>query len=61
MRLVVAIANQRGWSMHQLLVKSIFLNEPLDEEVYVSQPLGFMIQGLEEKVYRLRKALYSLK
>jgi len=47
--------------MHQLLVKSIFLNEPLDEEVYVSQPLGFMIQGLEEKVYRLRKALYSLK
>jgi hypothetical protein len=33
----------------------------LREEVYVEQPQGFVIQGEEEKVYKLRKALYGLK
>jgi hypothetical protein len=33
-RLVVAIATYKNWSMHQLDVKSAFLNGPLDEEVY---------------------------
>ncbi|MCI22454.1 retrovirus-related pol polyprotein from transposon tnt 1-94, partial [Trifolium medium] len=42
-------------------VKSAFLNGPLDEEVYVSQPPGFTKEGKEEMVYRLNKALYGLK
>jgi hypothetical protein len=33
----------------------------LKEELYAEQPLGFIIQGEEEKVYKLRKALYGLK
>jgi len=33
----------------------------LKEEVYVTQPLGFMIEGSEEMVYRLKKALYGQK
>jgi hypothetical protein len=40
-------------------VKSAFLNEELNEEVYVAQPPGFVIKGQEEKVYRLKKALYG--
>ena len=59
-RLVVAIAIIRGWSMHQLDVKSAFLNEPLDKEVYVIQPPGFEILDQEE-ILRLRKSLYDLK
>lgn len=47
--------------MHHMDVKSAFLNGPLEEEVYVSQPPGFEIKGSEEKVYRLNKALYGLK
>jgi hypothetical protein len=40
-------------------VKSAFLNGDLKEEVYVHQPLGFAIPGKEDKVLRLRKALYG--
>ncbi|GKG37740.1 gag-pol polyprotein, partial [Tanacetum coccineum] len=39
-------------------IKTAFLNGPLKEEVYVSQPDGFVDP---EEVYRLRKALYGLK
>ncbi|GAU51473.1 hypothetical protein TSUD_95880 [Trifolium subterraneum] len=60
-RIVVAIAAYNGWKMHQLDVKSAFLNGPLEEEVYVKQPPGFEVKGQEQKVYRLRKALYGLK
>ncbi|GJW26172.1 gag-pol polyprotein [Tanacetum coccineum] len=42
-------------------VKTTFLNGPLKEEVYVSQPDGFIDPDHLEKVYRLRKALYGLK
>jgi hypothetical protein len=42
-------------------VKSAFLNDDLKEEVYVHQPPGFVIPGKENKVLRLRKALYGLR
>lgn len=42
-------------------VKSVFLNGPLEEEVFVMQSLGFMKQENIDKVYRLKKSLYSLK
>ncbi|RDX90263.1 hypothetical protein CR513_27890, partial [Mucuna pruriens] len=42
-------------------VKSAFLNGPLEEEVYVNQPLGFVVKGKENKVYKLKKTLYGLK
>ena len=47
--------------MHQLDVKSAFLNGLLEEEVYVFQPQGFVVKGEENKVYMLKKALYGLK
>ncbi|CAJ2637099.1 unnamed protein product [Trifolium pratense] len=60
-RLVVAIANANSWPMYHLDVKSAFLNGPLEEVVFVTQPPGFMITGKENMVYRLKKALYGLK
>lgn len=44
-----------------LYIKSAFLNGVLHEEVYVEQPLGFVIKCQEDKVYKLRKTLYELK
>lgn len=40
---------------------SAFLNADLEENVYVTQPEGFIIQGKEENVYKLKKVLYGLK
>jgi len=42
-------------------VMSTFLNGNLEEEVYVEQPLGFMIPSSKSKVCRHKKALYRLK
>jgi hypothetical protein len=60
-RLLIALAANQGWEVHHMDVKSAFLNGDLKEEVYVSQPAGFIIDGAEHKVLRLRKALYGLK
>nr|GEY35178.1 putative Gag-Pol polyprotein [Tanacetum cinerariifolium] len=42
-------------------VKTAFLNGPLKEDVYVSQPDGFVDPYFPNHVYRLKKALYGLK
>ena len=60
-KLLLAIAAQKGWKIFQLDVKSAFLNGVLEEEIYVEQPDGFVVQGEQNKVYKLKKALYSLK
>jgi hypothetical protein len=40
-------------------VKTTFLNEELEEEIYMDQPKGFITDGQENKVYRLLKSLYA--
>ncbi|KAI5317658.1 hypothetical protein L3X38_037365 [Prunus dulcis] len=47
--------------LYQLDVNSAFLNGKLQEEEYVEQPEGFVLEGKEDKVYKLRMALYGLK
>ncbi|GJX40600.1 copia protein [Tanacetum coccineum] len=47
--------------IYQMDVKTAFLNGELKEEVYVSQPKGFVDQDNPSHVYKLKKALYSLK
>ena len=59
--ILLAIAAQYGWKVHQMDVKSAFLNGELYEEVYMMQPPSFKVVGSEPKVCRLQKALYGLK
>ncbi|GJX28766.1 retrovirus-related pol polyprotein from transposon TNT 1-94 [Tanacetum coccineum] len=47
--------------VYQMDVKTAFLNGILREEVYVSQPDGFVDPDNPNHVYRLKKALYGLK
>ncbi|GJU25999.1 retrovirus-related pol polyprotein from transposon TNT 1-94 [Tanacetum coccineum] len=60
-RIFVAHAAHKSFSIYQMDMKMAFLNGPLKEEVYVVQPDGFVDPDHPEKVYRLRKALYGLK
>ena len=60
-RLLISLAAQMKWRIFQLDVKSAFLNGYLEEDVYVEQPMGFVIEGQEGKVLKLNKALYGLK
>ena len=59
-RVVLAIITQNRWKFYQMDVKLAFLNGIL-EEVYVEQPLGYVIKEHKDKVYRLKKSLYGLK
>jgi Reverse transcriptase (RNA-dependent DNA polymerase) len=58
--LLISQAARNEWPIHQMDVKSAFLNGVLEEEVYVEQPLGYMKLGKDHKVLRLKKALYGL-
>ncbi|GAU42392.1 hypothetical protein TSUD_296900 [Trifolium subterraneum] len=60
-RLVIALACSRRWPMFHLDVKSVFLNGPSEEDVYVKQPPDFELKGMEDRVLKLNKALYGLK
>ena len=60
-RLLIAIAAIFDLKIHQMEVKTAFLNEDLEEEIYMDQPEGFVEPGQESKVCKLTKSLYDLK
>jgi hypothetical protein len=47
-RLILALAANRGWQVHHLDVKTAFLNGDLEEEVYVAQPECYVEKGKEK-------------
>ncbi|GJZ66715.1 ribonuclease H-like domain-containing protein [Tanacetum coccineum] len=60
-RIFLAFASYMGFIVYQMDVKSAFLYGIIDEEVYVSQPLGFVDPKCPtKKVYKVIKALYGL-
>ncbi|GJT69074.1 copia protein [Tanacetum coccineum] len=60
-RIFIANAVNENMIIYQMDVKTTFLNGELREEVYVSQPEGFVDQDSPHHVYKLKKALYGLK
>ncbi|GJT18542.1 putative ribonuclease H-like domain-containing protein [Tanacetum coccineum] len=60
-RIFIANAASKNMTIYQMDVKTTFLNGELKEEVYVSQPEGFIDPDHPTHVYRLKKALYGLK
>ncbi|GKB03293.1 retrovirus-related pol polyprotein from transposon TNT 1-94 [Tanacetum coccineum] len=58
---LVANAANKNMTIFQMDVKTTFLNGELKDEVYVSQPEGFVDQDNPSHVYKLKKALYGLK
>nr|GEZ02522.1 retrovirus-related Pol polyprotein from transposon TNT 1-94 [Tanacetum cinerariifolium] len=60
-RIFLAYVAHKNMVVYQMDVKTAFLNGNLREEVYVSQPDGFVDQDNPNHVYKLKKALYGLK
>ena len=59
-RLFLAFASYKGFTVYQMDVKSAFLYGKIEEEVYVTQPKGFEDPQNPKKVYKVVKALYGL-
>ncbi|GJR85600.1 putative ribonuclease H-like domain-containing protein [Tanacetum coccineum] len=59
-RIFLAFASYMRFIVYQMDVKSAFLYGIIDEEVYVSQPLGFVDPKCPKKAYKVMKALYGL-
>jgi hypothetical protein len=60
-RLILAMVASLNLELHQMDVKTAFLNEELDEEIFMDQPIGFVVKGQERKACRLNRSLYGLK
>ncbi|GKE25483.1 retrovirus-related pol polyprotein from transposon TNT 1-94 [Tanacetum coccineum] len=60
-RIFLANTASKNMMVYQMDMKTTFLNDELKEEVYVSQPEGFVDPDRPNHVYRLKKALYGLK
>ena len=60
-RSLIALAAIFDLVVHQMDVKTAFLNGDLEEEIYMTQPEGCEVPGQEDKVCKLRKSLYGLK
>jgi hypothetical protein len=60
-RLVLGIVAAENLHLEQLDVKTAFLHGDLEEDIYMHQPQGFIVQGKENLVCKLRKSLYGLK
>jgi Reverse transcriptase (RNA-dependent DNA polymerase) len=61
LQLLLALAVLLDWEIHQMDVKSVFLNGLLDEEIFMEQPYGFIVPDQLDNVCLLRKAIYGLK
>ncbi|GJY62307.1 retrovirus-related pol polyprotein from transposon TNT 1-94 [Tanacetum coccineum] len=60
-RIFIANAASKNMTIYQMDIKTAFLNGELNEEVYVSQPEGFVDPDLPTHVYHIKKDLYGLK
>jgi hypothetical protein len=60
-RVLLSLTVSHGLLIHQMDVKTVFLNRELEEEIYMTQPNGFIVKGQEDNVCKLMKSLYGLK
>ncbi|KAK8950761.1 hypothetical protein KSP39_PZI003380 [Platanthera zijinensis] len=60
-RILLALASIENFIVHQMDVKTAFLNGELDEEIYMAQPEGYVQKDQKDKVCKLDKSIYGLK
>ena len=60
-RVLLALVAMHDLELEQLDVKTAFLHGELEEDIYMQQPEGFVVEGKEDHVCLLKKSLYGLK
>ena len=60
-RSILSLVVVMKWKVHQMDVKTSFLTDLVEEEVYMEQPLGFETHDRKTHVCKLKKSLYRLK
>ena len=60
-RVILSLAANFDWPLHQFDVKNAFLHSDLEEEIYMEIPPGYLMPETRNKVCKLKKALYGLK
>jgi hypothetical protein len=60
-RIIMALVAHYDLELHQMDVKTVFLNGDLEKNVYMTQPKGFIVEGKQSMVCRLKKSIYGLK
>ena len=58
---LLALVALNDYELAQLDIKTIFLHGELEEEIYMRQPDGHVVEGKEDRVCLLKKSLYGLK
>jgi len=57
----MALVAHYDLELHQMDVKTVSLNGNLEEDIYIDQPVGFIEEGKEHMVCKLKKSIYRLK
>ena len=60
-RMIMAMVAHFDMELYQMDVKTAFLNGELEENIYMRQPEGFIEQGSEHLVCKLKKSIYGVK
>ena len=58
-RIIMALVSHYDLELHQMDVKTTFLNGDLEKNVYMAQPKGFVMEGKERMGCRLKKSIYD--
>ena len=61
LRIIMALVDHFDLELHQMDVKTVFLNESLEEKIYMDQPEGFSIKGKKHMICKLNKSIYGLQ
>jgi hypothetical protein len=60
-RTIMELAAKMKWKLHQMDVKTTFLNDVIEEEVYIEKPPSFEVQDNKTHVCKLKKIMYGMK
>jgi Reverse transcriptase (RNA-dependent DNA polymerase) len=60
-RIIMALVAHFDFELHQMDVKTAFLNGDIDECIYISQPPNYESDDLKQIVSKLKKSIYGLK